>query len=108
MKIEVEVDVDDSHELLELIAEFKANKEKEKGKRKNINDLLDEFKNVADDLQVETYCLHNHRDLTEEEQNRYKTTIAELEEKENELAKEIAYRIYRGEVIALDRDYEPF
>ena len=108
MKIEVEVDVDDSHELLELIAEFKAKKLKEKDKRKSINDLLDEFKNVADDLQIETYCLHNHRDLTEEERNRYKTTIAELEEKENELAKEIAYRIYRGEVIALDRDYEPF
>ena len=43
-----------------------------------------------------------YKDLTEEEQNRYKTTIAELEKKENELAKEIAYKIYRGEVIVLD------
>lgn len=102
MKIEVEVDVDDSHELLELITKFKAKKLKEKNKIKSINDLLDEFENVVDDLQVETYSLHNHQDLTEEEQNRYKTTIAELEKKENELAKEIAYKIYRGEVIVLD------
>lgn len=108
MKIEVEVDVDDSHELLELIAEFKAKKEKEKNKRKSINDLLDEFKNVVDDLQVEEYCLHNHRDLTEEDRKQYQERIDKLEEKENELAKMIAYRIYRGEVIVLDRDYEPF
>ena len=108
MKIEVEVDVDDSHELLELIAEFKAKKEKEKNKRKSINDLLDEFKNVVDDLQVEEYCLHNHRDLTEEDRKQYQERIDKLEEKESELAKDIAYRIYRGEVIAFDRDYEPF
>lgn len=108
MKIEVEVDVDDSHELLELITKFKEKKEKEKSKRKSINDLLDEFENIVDDLQVETYSLHNRQDLTEEEQNRHKTTIAELEEKENELAKDIAYRIYRGEVIILDKYYEPF
>jgi chromosome segregation ATPase len=108
MKIEVEVDVDDSHELLELIAEFKEKKEKEKKQRKSIEELFDKFKNVVDDLQAEEYCLHNHRDLTEEERNRYKTTIAELEEKESELAKEIAYKIYRDEAIILDKYYEPF
>lgn len=111
MKIEVEVDSDNANELLKIIEDFQKEKLKEQGKKtpyEKIQDWLKELSNIADSLQVEEYCLHNHRDLTEEDCKQYQERIDKLEEKESELAKNIAYTLYRGEVIILDKDYEPF
>lgn len=111
MKIEVEVDSDNANELLKIIEDFQKEKLKEQGKKtpyEKIQDWLKELGDTADSLQIEEYCLHNHRDLTEEDCKQYQERIDKLEEKESELAKEIAYTLYRGEVIILDKYYEPF
>lgn len=112
MKIEVEVDPDNANELLKIIGDFQKEKLKEQEENKRpyekMQEWIKELGNIADSLQIEEYCLHNHRDLTEEDCKRYQERIDKLEEKESKLAKKIAYTLYRGEVIILDKEYEPF